>query len=547
MANAAPPLSQQRRYSSPPRRTRRRRRSGWWIALAVVALGAAAAAVGVFVFSGARLEGDPVALARVSLQPFAGSIVGVTATDASGRPVPLTVRSGRLTPRRSVTPGELVSVTVIVRRPGWSSWALGRERRETLTVRAPVAHVRQQWLTVPAGGHARVHFDTTVSTVSFGSVRAQPAATSAVLPTRSAAGSVEVAAAARPWERLGAPVLVTWFPQSKEPVVLARPAPGAHIAPLTPLRLTFSRPVADVLGTSVPKLPAGIHGTWVHADSHSLVFRPSGRFGLPFTATVRVRFPREVAVAGAGSRTARPATDVSWSVAPASFLRLQQLLAVEGYLPLDWSETGGVTPSTPQAQLAAAVAPPQGTFSWRYQGTPSELQALWQPGEPNEIVRGAVMMFEDEHQLTVDGIVGPQVWHVLLADALAGKRRTAGYSYVYVHRNVPQLMTLWHDGRIVLTSPGNTGVPAAPTALGTWPVFEHIPVGTMSGTNPDGSHYNDPGIRWISYFHGGEALHAFNRASFGTPQSLGCVELPLSAAAAVWPYTPIGTLVTIEN
>jgi hypothetical protein len=262
---------------------------------------------------------------------------------------------------------------------------------------------------------------------------------------------------------------------------------------------------------------------------------------------VRVRFPREVAVAGAGTPTARPATDVSWSVAPASFLRLQQLLAVEGYLPLDWSETGGVTPSTPQAQLAAAVAPPQGTFSWRYQGTPSELQALWQPGEPNEIVRGAVMMFEDEHQLTVDGIVGPQVWHVLLADALAGKRRTAGYSYVYVHRNVPQLMTLWHDGRIVLTSPGNTGVPAAPTALGTWPVFEHIPVGTMSGTNPDGSHYNDPGIRWISYFHGGEALHAFNRASFGTPQSLGCVELPLSAAAAVWPYTPIGTLVTIEN
>jgi hypothetical protein len=99
----------------------------------------------------------------------------------------------------------------------------------------------------------------------------------------------------------------------------------------------------------------------------------------------------------------------------------------------------------------------------------------------------------------------------------------------------------------VLTSPGNTGVPAAPTQLGTWPVFEHIPSGTMSGTNPNGSHYNDPGIQWISYFHGGDALHAFTRASFGTPQSLGCVELPLSQAAKVWPYTPIGTLVTIEN
>ena len=42
-------------------------------------------------------------------------------------------------------------------------------------------------------------------------------------------------------------------------------------------------------------------------------------------------------------------------------------------------------------------------------------------------------------------------------------------------------------------------------------------------------------------------LHAFNRASFGTPQSLGCVELPLAAARKVWPYTPIGTLVTVEN
>ena len=61
-----------------------------------------------------------------------------------------------------------------------------------------------------------------------------------------------------------------------------------------------------------------------------------------------------------------------------------------------------------------------------------------------------------------------------------------------MHRNIPQLLTLWHNGNAVLTSPGNTGVPAAPTQLGTWPVFEHIPVGTMSGTNQDGSHFHDP-------------------------------------------------------
>jgi len=157
------------------------------------------------------------------------------------------------------------------------------------------------------------------------------------------------------------------------------------------------------------------------------------------------------------------------------------------------------------------------------------------------------MMFEDTHDLTVDGLAGPRVWAALIADRRAGKRRTVGYSYVFVHRNVPQSLNLWHNGHVILTSPGNTGVPSAPTQLGTFPVFEHLLSGTMSGTNPDGSHYNDPGIRYISYFNGGDALHAFNRASFGTPQSLGCVELPLAAAAKVWPYTPIGTLVTIEN
>ena len=157
------------------------------------------------------------------------------------------------------------------------------------------------------------------------------------------------------------------------------------------------------------------------------------------------------------------------------------------------------------------------------------------------------MMFQDTHRLTVDAIPGAQVWHALLEEAIAGKRRNDGYSYVYVHSSVPQSLTLWHNGQTILTSPGNTGIPAAPTKLGTFSVFEHIPVGTMSGTNPDGSHYNDPGIRWISYFNGGDAIHAFTRASFGTPQSLGCVELPLASAAKVWPYTPVGTLVTVER
>ena len=68
----------------------------------------------------------------------------------------------------------------------------------------------------------------------------------------------------------------------------------------------------------------------------------------------------------------------------------------------------------------------------------------------------------------------------------------------------------------------------------------------MTGTNPDGSHYSDPGIPWVSYFNGGDALHGFVRSSYGFPQSDGCVEMPPDHAEVVFPYTPIGTLVTVS-
>jgi len=494
-------------------------------------------------FSGARLAADASALGRVELQPFAGSLVSVRARGADGRAIPLVVSHGRLTPRRRVAPGERISISVVVRRPGWESWALGSERRETLTVRTPVAKIVNRWVSAN-GTRAAVRFDTPVERVSVAG--AAVSGRNVTLPTKTPAGAFMVAAAARPWEKLGRPARVTWFPRSKRPVVLASPGPQGRADPLSPIRLTFSAPVSRVLHGASPAVVPRVEGRWTTVDDHTIAFRPSGN-GAAFNSDLSVHFPAPLLVAGATGKDARTTKNLQLSIAPASFLRLQQLLAQEGYLPLDWTPAHGVAHPTMRNEVSAAVNPPAGNFQWRYPGTPRELQALWQPGAPNTITSGAVMMFQDEHQLAVDGIAGPQLWHAVLADAVAGKRRTDGYSYVYVHRNVPQLLTLWHNGQTVLTSPGNTGVPAAPTPLGTWPVFEHIPVGRMSGTNPDGSHYDDPGIRWISYFHGGDALHAFNRASFGTPQSLGCVELPLDSAATVWPYTPIGTLVTIED
>jgi len=49
----------------------------------------------------------------------------------------------------------------------------------------------------------------------------------------------------------------------------------------------------------------------------------------------------------------------------------------------------------------------------------------------------------------------------------------------------------------------------------------------------------------VSYFNGGDALHGYIRASYGFPQSLGCVEMTYANAETMFPLTPIGTLVTV--
>ena len=115
-----------------------------------------------------------------------------------------------------------------------------------------------------------------------------------------------------------------------------------------------------------------------------------------------------------------------------------------------------------------------------------------------------------------------------------------------VNKTPPENLTIWHNGKVVITTPANTGIATDPTTDGTYPVFAKYRYQVMHGTNPDGSHYADP-VQFVSYFHGGEAVHYMPRPDYGIPQSLGCVELPLSSAAQVWPWLAYGTLVTIIN
>ena len=96
----------------------------------------------------------------------------------------------------------------------------------------------------------------------------------------------------------------------------------------------------------------------------------------------------------------------------------------------------------------------------------------------------------------------------------------------------------------MLTTPTNTGIASRPTALGTYPVYVRYTFNSMSGFNPDGSYYHDP-VYWINYFNGGDAVHGFVRGSYGFPQSLGCVELPIPTAQVAFNHLAIGDLVTV--
>ncbi len=496
-------------------------------------------------WSGATLTGDPAALARVEIGPFGGTLQRATAADSEGRVIRLANADGRLTPAKPIAPGAKVTIDVTTRRPGWNAWLVGTTAQRRITVTAPFAKVTSEWVTKPAGEAVPVAFSEPIARVVYAGHAARGTGRSLAIPARARAGTVRVAVAARPWERVGPAVTVHYFPLAKRPVALASPAPGGKLDPGDQLRLTLSEPVEQVLGDARPKLSPNVPGHWTRPNAHTLVFTPSGT-GPALGSDLKLTLPHTVAAADAIGRGVKTTRELTWKVPQASPLRLIQLLADGGYLPLEFK--GAKVEHTAAAQATAATDPPEGGFEWRYANTPKELVRQWKPEVGNVIVRGALMMFQDEHELTVDGLPGPDVWKALLADAVDGKRRGAGYSYVYVHRESrPQKLTLWHNGKTIFTSPGNTGIPAAPTELGTFPVFEHLAETTMSGTNPDGSHYTDPGIKWVSYFNGGDALHAFDRASFGTPQSVGCVELPLASAAKVWPYTPIGTLVTIEK
>jgi len=315
-------------------------------------------------------------------------------------------------------------------------------------------------------------------------------------------------------------------------------AGGKDVASNATLRIRFTAALAS--GGASPSLTPPVAGSWQRSGSTTLVFHPSA----PFVPASHEKLTIPGGVNGIhgvnGARLAR-STTVTFTIATGSTLRLQQLLAELGYLPLAYTP-----PSTPAPQDMAEPQP--GTLTWRWSTLPSQLTSQWIQGYWTVITKGAVMEFERENGLTVDGLPGPQVWGTLLADVAAKKGNATPYTYVLVTKTLPEHLTAWVNGTLQFSNIAvNTGTRGATTHNGTFEVFEHVRESHMSGTDVTGTHYTITTVPWVSYFDGGDALHYYSRASYGFPQSNGCVEMQLATAANLWPMTPIGTLVTVQG
>jgi len=331
-------------------------------------------------------------------------------------------------------------------------------------------------------------------------------------------------------------------------IVSVSPSGSRRVNGGAPIKVTFSSALAPQ--TPLPSLSPAVAGSWQVSGS-TATFTPS--VGYQPGTTVTLKIPGgQAGVAGAAKSagTLKNSETVRFTTGSFSTLRLQELLTELGYLPMTWTPASSTAAPVPDgdanAQLAAAYNPPAGSFAFKG-GYPADLTSQWRTGKDNMLDQGAIRAFENNQGLTMDGVAGPTVWAHLFTAIAKQHTNPDGYTYALATQGSSnESLQVWHNGKRILNTPANTGIPASPTADGTYPVYERLSFQIMQGTNPDGSKYADP-VSWIAYFDGGDAVHGFYRASYGWYQSLGCVELPPTTAQYIWPYLTYGTLVTVRG
>jgi lipoprotein-anchoring transpeptidase ErfK/SrfK len=336
-----------------------------------------------------------------------------------------------------------------------------------------------------------------------------------------------------------------------------------------PLRVRLSAPPATF--SPRPTLTPAVAGTWTTRGDSEL-FTPAST--LDPCANYTLTIPSSSTAVGHSPLDKQ--RDIALSVECPSVQGLQQILARLDYLPYgahsstrarefraQVAQATGATSEAPTTDPDAATKTSGSVYSAAHVARRVAAIDMFDPspmqpdarvrdappleyGQLDETTKGALMVFQSEHEIEPTGTPGAATWKAMLKAAEKDERNPSPYTFVTVTESLPETLEVHRDGHVVLSTPANTGVAGAETAQGVFPIFSRFTSTTMVGTNPDGSKYSDPGVPWVNYFNGGDAVHGFPRGSYGFPQSNGCVELPIETAHTVFEMLKIGDIVEVS-
>lgn len=125
--------------------------------------------------------------------------------------------------------------------------------------------------------------------------------------------------------------------------------------------------------------------------------------------------------------------------------------------------------------------------------------------------------------------------------------------YRVVVDRAAQTATVYRNGEAVKTFPVCTGTPGNhQTDLGVYSVYLKYQIQNMTGLNDDGSRYLSKGVKWVSYFNGGEGFHTASWNNYGIAHgdpvhygSHGCVNMYEADSKWIYDNCPEGTIVQV--
>ena len=102
--------------------------------------------------------------------------------------------------------------------------------------------------------------------------------------------------------------------------------------------------------------------------------------------------------------------------------------------------------------------------------------------------------------------------------------------YRIVVDRTAQTATVYHNDEAVKTFPVCTGTTGKhETDLGTFYIYLKYQIQDMTGLNDDGSRYLSKGVKWVSYFYGGEGFHTASWNNYGIATATRRTTAPTAA------------------